>query len=543
MSSEDHPPCSRLFVSIGPNFTEDEVREAFQRYGDIEYLQIPRDKVKGGNRGYVFVKYKKTSEAAAAVESLNNSQLGAEKNNIHVAVAGARKEDGSSNSDIIPQRIIVKMPEYTEIEDIRSIFSAFGNIVDIIHAKSDNKKAILKFSCFSEAAHCFENCKASYLPHFVLPKKKEKVDGVQGGGNMVSSGFRSGMKSGAMALRPGAQYGQSNLPQYSNQCTKVRVLFHPSLSKDNLSGIFNIIPGFVDIEFLDMTSQGAMGGATYDNPQSAAHAVDRINGLEYPLGSKLEVQFATVANMATGVDSKVSTLLNTIKEATSALKGTGYNISVSGLPDETPGFGSGYGYGNASNYGYGNDKFGGGGMGGGGMGGGGMGGGGMGGGGMGGGGMGGGGMGGGGMGGGGFGGGYGGVGDAGGGNTSAGYPPLTLLSQEVNQRCSVRLPPPQDIVTHDVDVKQRLFFVLRDSYDHPQPEMITDLFCRFGNLVNAHCLSGKKCGYARYSSIESAEKCIKMLNGAGFSGGFLKVEKAEPEKYQKEYKKRKTVDY
>lgn len=516
MSSEDHPPCSRLFVSIGPNFTEDEVREAFQRYGDIEYLQIPRDKVKGGNRGYVFVKYKKTSEAAAAVEALNNSQLGAEKNNIHVAVAGARKEDGSSNSDIIPQRIIVKMPEYTEIDDIRSIFSTFGNIVDITHAKSDNKKAILKFSCFSEAAHCFENCKASYFPHFVLPKKKEKVEGVQGGGNMVSSGFRSGMNSGAMALRPGAQYGQSNLPQYNNQCTKVRVLFHPSLSKDNLSGIFNIIPGFVDIEFLDMTSQGAMGGATYDNPQSAAHAVERINGLEYPLGSKLEVQFATVANMATGVDSKVSTLLNTIKEATSALKGTGYNISVSGLPDETPGFGSGYGYGNVSNYGYMNDKFGGGGMGGGGIGGSGMGGG--------------------------FGGGYGGVGDAGGGNTSAGYPPLTPLSQEVNQRCSVRLPPPQDVVTHDVDVKQRLFFVLRDSYDHPQPEMITDLFCRFGNLVNAHCLSGKKCGYARYSSIESAEKCIKMLNGAGFSGGFLKVEKAEPEKYQKEYKKRKT-DY
>ena len=513
MSSEDYPPCSRLFVSIGPNFTEEEVRGAFQRFGEIEYLQIPKDKVKGGNRGYVFIKYKKTSNAAAAVEALNDSQLGAEKNNIHVAVAGARKEDGSTNSDIIPQRIIVKMPEFTEVEDIRLIFSAFGNIVDIAHAKSDNKKAIIKFSSFSEAANCFENCKASYLPHFVLPKKKERVEGGQGLGNMGSSGFRSGLNSGAMVIHSGSKYGQSNLPQNTGQCTKVRVLFHPSLSRDNLSGIFNIIPGFVDIEYLDMTAQGAMGSATYDNPQSAAHAVDRINGLEYPLGSKLEVQFATVANMSTGVDSKVSTLLNTIKEATSALKGTGYNISISGLPEESPGFGSGYGYGSMNNYGYGEGKFGNAGMNGG-------------------------------MGGG-FGGGYGGGGGGGGigANSSVGYSPLSQLSQEVNQRCSVRLPPPEDVQVHDVDVKQRLFFVVRDSYDHPQPEMITDLFCRFGNLVNAHCLSGKKCGYARYSSVESAEKCIKALNGAGFSGGFLKVEKAEPEKYQKDYKKRKTSDY
>ena len=45
--TEAHPPCSRLFVTIGPQFTEEEVRESFSAFGQIDDIYIPLDKAKG----------------------------------------------------------------------------------------------------------------------------------------------------------------------------------------------------------------------------------------------------------------------------------------------------------------------------------------------------------------------------------------------------------------------------------------------------------------------------------------------------------------
>lgn len=499
----DFPPCSRLFASIGPNFTEEEVRDAFGAYGDIEHLSIPRDKVKNGPRGYAFIKFKKTSEAAAAFEALDNTALGAEKNNIHIAVAGCRKEDGSNTSDVVPQRIIVTLPQFTELDEIRGLFSQYGDLVEITHVKSDRKKAILKFSKFSEAAYCYENCKNSYFPNFLLPKKKEKPEMPmpmtgQGG---YKRNFDGGMMNPGMPMNRMMNSGSMAMPDYPNQggC-KLRVIFNPSLSKDNLVGIFNIIPGFLDVEYQEMTSQGAVGAVMYDNPQSAAHAVNRINGLEYPLGYKLEVMSCNQ-----GIDPKISTLLNTIKEATNALKGTGINVQLNGVPELEEfggGYGEGMGRGMGGGIGMGSRLGGNGRMGGmGGM------------------------------------GGVGGMGGMGGGRMGGGGMDSSL-SAETQRRCSAHLPPSLPVLSPDHEVKQRLFFVIRDCNDHTAPELVTDLFCRFGNLINAHTLKGKKCGYARYASVESAEQCIKVLNGEKFNGGVMKVEKAEPEKYTKDYSKR-----
>jgi len=518
-----YPPCSRLFVSVGTTISQAAIEEKFSKYGEIEETSVPFDKVKRQPRGYAFVKFKKTSEAALALAALNQTPLecdGNQMNPMKIAVSGSRKEEGSKDSDIEPTRLIVCMPQKTELDEIRGLFSKFGNIVDVTHTKSDNKKAILKYSTFREAAICYENCDKSYRANFLLPRtvKKETEQLPQGGsGGYGNAIVPLGLQSNNMMQFPSSQGNQN----------KVMVVFNPALSKDYLSSLFNIVPGFLDTSFHKLMADGsALGSALYDNPQSAAHAVSRLNGFEYPIGTKLQVYF--------GADnSQVENLLSTIKEATTALKESGIDIAINGLPDSdyaNYGYGNGRmdgiagggggilatpnsftdsGYNNASSYNnasYSNNSF---------------------------------------------------------SHASRGMDSMLAriegrmdvrgrrldsgdkasISKVTERICSAVLPSPKETISQDADVEQRLFFIIRECTERViLPEMITDLFCRFGELINAHVMKGKRCGYARYGSAVSAEHCIQTLQGARFYDGSLKVQKAEPEKYTWETKKRKFYD-
>lgn len=57
--------------------------------------------------------------------------------------------------------------------------------------------------------------------------------------------------------------------------------------------------------------------------------------------------------------------------------------------------------------------------------------------------------------------------------------------------------------------------------------MLSNIFCRFGDLLDVYMLQNKNCGYAKYASEESATNAIKVLNGAEICGVKLKVMEAE----------------
>jgi hypothetical protein len=62
-------------------------------------------------------------------------------------------------------------------------------------------------------------------------------------------------------------------------------------------------------------------------------------------------------------------------------------------------------------------------------------------------------------------------------------------------------------------VAERLFFVCSQSA--PPLYTLKDVFSRFGNLIDIYMLSGKNCGYAKYSDKESADKAVACLHGQG----------------------------
>ncbi|XP_011548611.3 RNA-binding protein 45 [Plutella xylostella] len=103
--------------------------------------------------------------------------------------------------------------------------------------------------------------------------------------------------------------------------------------------------------------------------------------------------------------------------------------------------------------------------------------------------------------------------------------------------CSVKLPPPQPLAHIDSPVAKRCFLVCKP--EPPSLQVLRDVFCRFGNLINVYTLPNKTVGYARYALAQSADEAIRVLHGSEICGVRVKVLEAEDED-QSAQKRRRT---
>jgi len=74
------------------NITEDELRGAFETYGQVDNVTIMRDRDTGQPRGFGFVEMANDEEAEKAIAGTNGTQLGAR--NINVNEARPKTERG-----------------------------------------------------------------------------------------------------------------------------------------------------------------------------------------------------------------------------------------------------------------------------------------------------------------------------------------------------------------------------------------------------------------------------------------------------------------
>ncbi|XP_025948237.2 RNA-binding protein 45 isoform X1 [Dromaius novaehollandiae] len=64
---------TRIFVMIPKSYTEEDLRDKFKMYGDIEYCSIIKNKTTGESKGLGYVRYLKPSQAARAIEECDRS--------------------------------------------------------------------------------------------------------------------------------------------------------------------------------------------------------------------------------------------------------------------------------------------------------------------------------------------------------------------------------------------------------------------------------------------------------------------------------------
>jgi RNA recognition motif-containing protein len=72
--------------------TEDELREAFESFGEVANVNILSDKYSGKPRGFAFVEMSDKSQAEAAINGLNGKELKGRA--LNVSEARPRTEDG-----------------------------------------------------------------------------------------------------------------------------------------------------------------------------------------------------------------------------------------------------------------------------------------------------------------------------------------------------------------------------------------------------------------------------------------------------------------
>jgi len=67
------------------NTTEEQLRQAFESFGEIKSVSIITDKFTGESRGFAFVEMPDKEAAAAAISGLNGQELNGRKLNINEA--------------------------------------------------------------------------------------------------------------------------------------------------------------------------------------------------------------------------------------------------------------------------------------------------------------------------------------------------------------------------------------------------------------------------------------------------------------------------
>ena len=77
---------AKIYVGNCPfDVTEENLRELFATYGDVESVSVITDRDTGRPRGFAFVEMPDGSAAQAAIEGLNGTELGGRSLNVNEA--------------------------------------------------------------------------------------------------------------------------------------------------------------------------------------------------------------------------------------------------------------------------------------------------------------------------------------------------------------------------------------------------------------------------------------------------------------------------
>ena len=451
----DEPPCSRLFIIGGKTLTEKEFREAFSEYGEVERVDVKREK------GISYIKFSKTSEAAEALENLNGKTIGTDPRPLKIVIASSRSQQNNTNKhDITALRLYLIIPKSMTETALRAQFEQFGPLeyVSVVKDKvTDTSRGFgyVKFFQFSHAAKAFEGCDPSYKPKFADPRpsledRRAHYAGSIGGSEYSSGGGRQGARE--MNFETTVS-NPTNTP-------KLQIMVNPILTQEKLWKLFDIVPGLqhCEIHSGDATGERAYGSVVYNTPKAASYAMEKLHGFDYPLGSRVMIKFEEAAygggagaygagaggyGAAAGMPSDVKSLVATIQHATQMLSASGYVA-----PDAL----------GAMN------------------------------------------------------------------NVMGGMKETPVDPSMCSPFLAANLPAgPVPLASIGSNCERRLFFVCKDCPELPPPHILTDLFSRFGNLIDAYLMKGKNCGYAKYASAESADHAVKVLNEQTLCRSFFKV--------------------
>lgn len=300
---EEKPPYSRVFVVCSKITQEDDLRTVFEQYGFVEDLYMPRDRNTGDSRGVAYIKFNKTSSAAAAIQDLQSKPLKINNKPLKVMVA-SNKHDSNSTNEERYRRLFIKVLKDVSESEIYDHFSNFGD-VDSVYLQKDKATdkckgfAYVHYTNFLDAAKAFEECERKYKAVFATPKDELKrsrnsSDGTLGyqGDNFGSNQYN---KEETFHMLRDAIHRKDSLTLLPNVATQnynsVIVTCSPQVPQKYIETLFNLVPGMEECQYtLDTYSGCCKALITYGSENAANYAVQKINNFEFPSGEIVSVK-------------------------------------------------------------------------------------------------------------------------------------------------------------------------------------------------------------------------------------------------------------
>uniref|UniRef100_A0A8C4WTZ6 RNA binding motif protein 45 n=1 Tax=Eptatretus burgeri TaxID=7764 RepID=A0A8C4WTZ6_EPTBU len=484
------PPNSRLFLVVSRSTTERELREMFDKFGEIQDILSVKDKFTKEAKGVAYVKYGKSSQACRAMEELNGKSLSDGKP-MKVLIAQSRSSScGRDVEDEDLTRIFVMIPKSFTEEDLKSNFQEFG---DIEYCRIQRDKVsgegkgygYVRYMRPSQAALAIENSDRRFRAILAEPKYRLNPN-PQGDWHQPPESMHANfgydpcfqgvppifknMGPKTLPLPHFDDFGCHPGPPLSNLTSDdsldfsrwLSVTMDPCITREQLTALFGLIPGldFCDAQ-KDVINSCRLGYVRYNNPASAIYAKEKLNQFEYPPGSPMMIHFAKDVEAATSGENPLR--LMALQLVTAQVMA---EVSSHFTDRAQPGRGQMV------------------------------------------------------------------------------QPQMMQSTQQTRHAngdfetsfTTARLPPKQPLAPMNTPMKERLFVVCSSSAP-PPPEALTNAFCRFGNLIEIYMLPSKSYGYAKYADESSAKAAIEALHGQEVCGVRLKVLPADPPK--EEARKRK----
>ncbi|XP_073842484.1 RNA-binding protein 45-like [Musca autumnalis] len=285
-ASEDDPPMSRLFIFCDKSHTENDIRKSFSPYGLLQDVKIIKEKDTGENKGFAYVKYAKTSEAAKAQEELHGSIIGKSDRPLRVFVAASRSQ-GANKSQKIEQeqcvRLFIQCSKEVDEQELRNEFKIWGPVESVTlirHKDTGNPKGFgyIRYTKFYHAALAFENCSPKYKAKFADPKNSKR--------HTEEQYSEKAEPSQLLKLKRGEQ----------SQPTSLNVIVSKTIKQDQLWRLFDIVPGLDYCQILKEGDYNNEAIVVYHNPESAIYAKEKIHGFEYPVGERIIVKLSDMSS-------------------------------------------------------------------------------------------------------------------------------------------------------------------------------------------------------------------------------------------------------
>nr|XP_046257121.1 RNA-binding protein 45 isoform X1 [Scatophagus argus] len=440
----DDPPNSRLFVVTSRSITEDELRESFSVFGDIQGVWVVKDKQTKESKGICYVKFAKSSQACLAMEEMHGKVLVEATKPIKVFIAQSRSSNRHRDvEDEELTRIFVMIPKTFSEEDLKNTFKEYGDIeyCVIIKNKSTGESKGLGYVRYykpSQAALAIENCDKTYRAILAEPRTKAAATEDYTGG-AARGDYMAGADSMNQYTLPMADPGSYPVMDYrSGDFTRCLMMStRAALTQEQIFALFDIIPGMEYCE-LQRDAYGMSKGHAlirYSNLGSAVYAKEKLNGFEYPPGNRLAVNFVDDGEDRSSPVGRMAMQFVAAQMMSAVWNGpsTSQVLKPSGFSAVSP---------------------------------------------------------------------------------------VSRIQTDVN------LPPLKKLAPPDSKAKERLFVVFSPS---PLPlDVLEDVFCRFGSLIEVHLVPGRKVGYMKYADKQCADEAMSVLHGRVVNGVKMKVMLADP---------------